>query len=121
MRLEGKRVLVTGGAGFIGSHLVEALARTNEVTVMDDFSVGTMANLASIGHRLRVVQADVADRDSVKAAVRDAAVVFHLATVCLRVSIHDPLRSHLTNDLGTLNLLMSIQESDVERFIHVSS
>jgi UDP-glucose 4-epimerase len=121
VRLEGKRVLVTGGAGFIGSHLVEALARSNDVTVMDNFSVGTMANLESVEHRLRVIRADVADRASVKAAVRDAQVVFHLATVCLRVSIHDPMRSHLANDLGTLNLLLSIQESAVERFVHVSS
>jgi UDP-glucose 4-epimerase len=57
----------------------------------------------------------------VAAAVAQSQVIFHLAVVCLRVSIGDPMRSHLTNDLGTLNLLMAARNSSIERFVHVSS
>jgi UDP-glucose 4-epimerase len=121
VRIKGKRVLVTGGAGFIGSHVVERLVPDNEVTVLDDFSVGTMENLSSVERQIRVCRADIADRASVDDVVKDAQVIFHLATVCLRVSIHDPMRSHLANDLGTLNLLMSAREGSLERFIHCSS
>jgi len=121
VQIEGKRVLVTGGAGFIGSHLVECLARDNEVTVLDDFSVGTMENLNAVKGRMRVVKADITDRASLHQAVQSAQIVFHLAVVCLRASIRDPIRSHQVNDQGTLNLLLSALNSSVERFVHVSS
>jgi UDP-glucose 4-epimerase len=121
MKLEGKRILVTGGAGFIGSHLVEELAPTNGVTVLDDFSVGSEANLAAVRSRVRILRGDVTDPASVSAAVADAQVVFHLAVVCLRTSIPDPMRSHLVNDQGTLNLLLAVREAPVERFVYISS
>jgi UDP-glucose 4-epimerase len=121
VKIEGKRVLVTGGAGFIGSHLVDLLAPVNDVTVLDDFSVGTMANLREVESRVRVLQADVTDAAAVARAVAQSQVIFHLAVVCLRVSIGDPMRSHLTNDLGTLNLLMAARNSSIERIVHVSS
>lgn len=120
MKIEGKRVLVTGGAGFVGSHLVDLLARSNAVTVLDDFSVGLRSNLSSSPH-VNVVTADVRDRASISAAVKQAEVIFHLAVVCLRVSIPDPMAGHLVNDLGTLNLLLAARDSSVERFIYVSS
>jgi UDP-glucose 4-epimerase len=121
VRIRHKRVLVTGGAGFIGSHLVDRLADDNDVTVLDDFSVGTMDNLEEVAGRVAVIRADIADRSAVDRAVKDAQVIFHLAVVCLRVSIPDPMRSHLANDLGTLNLLLSAQAGSVERFVHCSS
>lgn len=121
MKIEGKHVLITGGAGFIGSHLVEEMARTNEVTVLDDFSAGSEENLRDVHDAVRVVRADIRDRDSVTAAVHQAEVIFHLAVVCLRVSIADPMQSHLVNDLGTLHLLLKGMESPVERFVYVSS
>ncbi|HZU19383.1 MAG TPA: GDP-mannose 4,6-dehydratase, partial [Candidatus Dormibacteraeota bacterium] len=65
MKLQGRRVLVTGGAGFIGSHVVELLACANRVTVLDDFSVGRVENLAAVASRVRVVRGDVTDRDLV--------------------------------------------------------
>jgi UDP-glucose 4-epimerase len=121
MLISGKRVLVTGGAGFIGSHLVEELARDNDVIVADDFSVGQMANLESIEGRLEIRHADITDPAVVRALVVDVDVVFHLAVVCLRVSIPDPMRSHMVNDFGTLQLLMAARDAGVERFIYCSS
>ena len=121
MKLAGKRVLVTGGAGFIGSHLVESLADENEVTVLDDFSVGSENNLRGVASRIRLIRADVRDGGSLIEAATGAQVIFHLAVVCLRVSIPDPMRSHLVNDLGTLNLLLASRGSLLERFVYVSS
>lgn len=120
VKIEGKRVLVTGGAGFVGSHLVDLLARSNQVTVLDDMSVGTTANLSQ-SPQVTVLKADVRDRASLEAAVKQSDVIFHLAVVCLRVSIPDPMASHLVNDLGTLNLLLAARDSPVQRFIYVSS
>src|SRR5215813_6421167 len=76
----GKPVLVTGGAGFIGSHLAEALVEAGaEVTVLDDFSSGRPENLAPVRERIRIIEADVRDRERVRAATRGQQVVFHLA------------------------------------------
>jgi UDP-glucose 4-epimerase len=120
VKIEGKRVLVTGGAGFVGSHLVDLVAKANEVTVLDDMSVGSRSNLSSSPH-VNVLTGDVRDRAGIEAAVKQADVIFHLAVVCLRVSIPDPMASHLVNDLGTLNLLLAARDSSVQRFIYVSS
>jgi UDP-glucose 4-epimerase len=121
MKIAGKRVLVTGGAGFIGSHLVDRLASSNQVTVMDDFSVGDEQNLTRSRRQIRVLRADIRDPVAARAAVKNADVIFHLAVVCLRTSIAEPLDSHLVNDLGTLNLLLAARESNVERFVYISS
>jgi UDP-glucose 4-epimerase len=121
MRIAGKRVVVTGGAGFIGSHLVEELAVDNEVTVLDDFSVGSETNLARVSSRIRVIRTDVSEGTHLIEAIAGAHVIFHLAVVCLRVSISDPMRNHLVNDLGTLNLLLAARDSQLERFVYVSS
>jgi len=121
MKIVGKRVLVTGGAGFVGSHLVDLLSHSNQVTVLDDFSVGEPENLAAAVRPPRVVTADIRDRGALDEVVRDVDVIFHLAVVCLRVSIPDPMASHLVNDLGTLNLLLAARDSAVQRFVYVSS
>ncbi|HEX4215173.1 MAG TPA: GDP-mannose 4,6-dehydratase [Candidatus Dormibacteraeota bacterium] len=120
MRIQGKRVLVTGGAGFIGSHLVELLAIDNDVTVVDDLSAGSLDNIAHIPSVL-FIEGDIRERSSIEPAVADAEVIFHMAVVCLRVSIPDPMAAHLVNDLGTLNLLMAARAHGVERFVYCSS
>jgi UDP-glucose 4-epimerase len=118
--IKGKRILVTGGAGFVGGHLVELLARNNEVTVFDDFSTGSEDNLRNAGS-VKVIRADVSDPTSIRAAVQQADVVFHLAAVCLRVSLGDPVRNHLVNDIGSLEVLLAARDCGVERFVYVSS
>ena len=123
MKLADKKVLVTGGAGFIGSHLVDALATANEVTVVDNLSSGNRGN---IEHHLRkgsirFVQADICDSERMGRLVGDSQVVFHLAVQGLRVSLFNPQVVHDVNATATLNLCMAALEAGVERFVYVSS
>jgi nucleoside-diphosphate-sugar epimerase len=119
------KALVTGGAGFIGSHLVDRLlAEGFEVTVLDDFSAGQMQNIAP--HRdleeFHLVHGDVRDTCLVKKVVGDIDVVFHeAALVDVHLSIENPLLFNDVNLAGTLNLLKACSDSDVKRFIFASS
>jgi UDP-glucose 4-epimerase len=123
MKLEGKNVLITGGAGFIGSHLVDALIPDNQVTVIDNLTSGKQEN---IQHHLKrnnftFVQGDITDLAQVRKLVRKSQVVFHLAVQCLRVSLSDPYLVHEVNATGSLNLCQAAYEENVERFVYVSS
>src|SRR5438445_311743 len=99
--------LVTGGAGFIGSHLVEALVQQGKrVRVLDNFSSGSRANLAAVNAPLEVVEGDVSEPAAVGEAVRGAAVVYHLAAlVSVPRSVEDPLGTHRVSATGTLHVL----------------
>lgn len=118
-----KRILVTGGAGFIGSALVRVLLPANEVVVLDDFSVGRIENLEGAGREgnLTVVRGDIRDRATVEEAMRGVAVVYHLAVQCLRLSLSNPRLVHDVNTTGTLILCEAARREGVERFIYVSS
>jgi UDP-glucose 4-epimerase len=122
MELSGRQVLVTGGAGFIGSHLVDALADCR-VRVLDDLSTGKEENLS--GHpgsrQVEFVRGDIRDPASVAGAMRDADVVFHLACRGVRHSIGHPIENHEVNAAGTLVLLAAAKKAGVSRFVHVSS
>src|SRR5205814_6324606 len=89
-------IVVTGGAGFIGSHLVEALAaQGRRVRVFDNFSTGQRSNLAAIRPAPEVVEGDVADAGAVAGAMRDGGIVYHLAAVAsVQQSIEDPASTH---------------------------
>jgi UDP-glucose 4-epimerase len=124
MTATGRRVLVTGGAGFIGSHLVDALvARGDHVMVVDDLSVGSRANLAGHdGHgAVELHVGDVLDRERVQPLLAGVDTVFHLATQCVRVSLFDPEIVHKVNTEGTLRMLMAAAASGAHRFVYVSS
>jgi UDP-glucose 4-epimerase len=116
-----RRVLVTGGAGFIGSHLVDALAaRGDRVIVVDDLSVGSRANLANAkGVELEVC--DILDGDRLTRLCAGVDLVFHLATQCVRVSLFDPERVHRVNTEGTLRMLLAAKAAGVGRVVYVSS
>jgi UDP-glucose 4-epimerase len=119
-----RRCLVTGGAGFIGSHLVDRLvAESWGVTVLDDFSTGTRANLSEAQSRgdLRIVRGSVLDPPAIEAAMAGSDVVFHLAVQCVRRSLGDPLHNHQVNAAGTLNVLEAARRRRVRRFIYCSS
>jgi UDP-glucose 4-epimerase len=123
MNIDGKRVLVTGGAGFIGSNLVDALLdRGCFVRVVDDFSVGSEANVASAQERgADVRRGDVRDIAAMREAADGIEVVMHLAVSCLRVSLYDPWPSHDVNAGGTLALLEGVKDAGLERFVYCSS
>jgi UDP-glucose 4-epimerase len=124
MKIDGRRVLVTGGAGFIGSNLVDALVdRGCSVRVADDFSVGTEENLSEARRRgdVEVVKADVCDTRAMRDAVAGVEVVLHLAVSNLRESLGNPWKSHDINAGGTLALLEACKDAGLERFLSCSS
>jgi UDP-glucose 4-epimerase len=124
MNLGGHKVLVTGGAGFIGSHLVEHLIELGcEVAVLDNFRNGKRENLAAVAGRpaLRILHGDVTDATTCLRACRGMDFVFHLACLGVRHSLHNPIENHQVNALGTLHMLEAAAAAGVARFIYVSS
>jgi UDP-glucose 4-epimerase len=118
------RVLVTGGAGFIGSHLVDLLlAAGDAVTVLDDFSTGSADNLteAAATGRLRLVQGSILDSGAVASAIEQCDRVFHLAVQCVRRSLGAPIANHEVNATGTLHVLEAARATGVKRFVYCSS
>lgn len=115
--------LVTGGAGFIGSHLVEALVADGcRVTVMDDLSSGREENLAPVAGRIRFIRADIRDREAAAEAARGARAVFHLAAVVsVPQTVADPIGSAAVNEIGTLNVLEAARRGGAERVVFASS
>jgi nucleoside-diphosphate-sugar epimerase len=116
-------VLVTGGAGFIGSHLVDALlARGDTVRVLDNFSTGSPDNLLDVRDRVEVIDGDITDLETVKAAVRGVEVVFHQAALAsVPRSVADPLATHRTCVDGTLHVLLAARDAGVRRVVYAAS
>jgi UDP-glucose 4-epimerase len=114
-------VLVTGGAGFIGSHLVEALVKAkHDVTVLDNLSSGKLDNLSSV--KVNFIKGDICDEKTVKKAVANQDVVFHLAAIAsVPYSVQNPLETHEVNATGTLKLLIASRDAKVKRFVYSSS
>jgi nucleoside-diphosphate-sugar epimerase len=116
-------MLVTGGAGFIGSHLVDALlARGDSVRVLDNFSTGSPENLLEVRDRVEVIDGDITDLDTVKSAMRGVEVVFHQAALAsVPRSVADPLATHRACVDGTLNVLLSARDGGVRRVVYAAS
>lgn len=117
------RALVTGGAGFIGSHLVEALlARGCSVAVIDNLSTGRMENLAAARDRIDFHRADIGDPEALSTAVAGCEVVFHLAALVSVVqTVEAPVDSARINEMGTLEVLEAARRAGVRRTILASS
>src|SRR2546421_4864293 len=116
-------ILVTGGAGFIGSHLVEALVRRGDrVRVLDNFVTGKIENLVAIADDVELLSGDVCDEAAVKRAVAGCDVVFHQAALAsVPRSIEEPLATHAACATGTLIVLHEARKAGVRRVVYAGS
>jgi len=124
MQLKNKKIIVAGGAGFIGSNLVKALLKKeSKVLVIDNFSQGKKENLKDVisNRNLTIKNADIRDEDAMLKLTKGSEIIFNLAVQCLRVSFKDPFFVHDVNATGTLKLLEAARQNNVERFIYCSS
>jgi UDP-glucose 4-epimerase len=119
----GRRALVTGGAGFIGSHLTDRLLADGwAVRVLDDFSSGREENIASASSRIELVRGDLADPETTARAVEGIEVVFHQGAIpSVPRSVADPLRTNRANVSGTLAVLESARRAGVRRVVYAAS
>ena len=122
MKALAMRALVTGGAGFIGSHIVDRLLDDgHEVIVLDDFSTGHRSNLTE-HEALTIVEGDISNADTVNQCMQGVDWVFHKAAVAsVPKTVNDPVGSSLVNYHGTLHLLEAARNNKVKRFVFASS
>ncbi len=124
MRVKGKKVLVTGGAGFIGSHVVDLLLEKGaKVRVVDDFSSGKRENLSlhEGNNSLEVIEGDIRNSELLETALSGVEWVYHMAVKCLRESLEDPFVVHEVNATATLDLCELCRRMGVKKFVYVSS
>jgi UDP-glucose 4-epimerase len=117
------RYLVTGGAGFIGSNIVEELVRRREkVRVLDNFITGKLENIAPFLGRIELIKGDIRDKKVLKKALKGVDFVLHQAALrSVPKSVDDPFTTNDINVFGTLNLLMAAKEAKVKRLVYASS
>lgn len=115
--------LITGGAGFIGSHLVEELVRRGEtVRVLDNFSTGKRENLEQWLDKIELIEGSVEDREIGNRAVQGVEFVLHQAAICsVPRSVENPMATNATNVTGTLNMLWACKDAGVRRFVCAGS
>lgn len=123
MPSQGTTALVTGGGGFIGSHLVRRLLGEGySVRVLDNFATGRRENLAGIGEDIELIEGDIQSYERVHNAVKGCELVFHQAALpSVPRSVQDPLTSTAVNVTGTLNVLLASRDEDVRRVVFASS
>jgi nucleoside-diphosphate-sugar epimerase len=115
--------LVTGGAGFIGSHMVEALIKKGEqVRVFDNFSTGKRENLSAVGYQIEIIEGDIRNTNLCQQVMKGVKYVIHLAALHeVPRSVEQPLETHEINVTGILNLLLAARNAGVKRFVYASS
>ena len=120
---EGRRVCVTGGAGFIGGHLVEALVRQRAVvSVIDDLSSGHESNLHSVRSSIRFVRGSILDEAAMRDAARGSEILFHEAALCsVPRSVEQPALYEQVNATGTLRVLEAARSEGVKRVVYAAS
>ncbi len=123
-KLTNSRILVTGGAGFIGSHLTDKLLSLgHNVTVIDNFANGKKENLheASKSENFKLIEGDILSKADCDRVTEGVDFVFHLACLGVRHSLHSPFENHRVNAEGTLNLLESARKYNVKHFFYIST
>jgi UDP-glucose 4-epimerase len=123
MREERSTVVVTGGAGFIGSELVRQLAARGErVVIIDNLVNGKRENVSDVlSNEVVLLETDIRDLDALSPWLRAARAIYHLACLGVRHSVHSPHENHEVNATATLRLLALAREAEVPRFVYVSS
>ena len=123
IKIEDQRILVTGGAGFIGSNLVDKLVEIgSNVTVIDNLQAGKESNLKKVINRINFIKGDIRDSNLIKEVVEETDVIFHIAAnASVPNSVENPRYDFETNALGTFNLLNSAKYSGVEKIIYSST
>jgi UDP-glucose 4-epimerase len=123
--LQDKRILVIGGAGFVGSHIVDQLTRQSvrEIVVLDNFVRGTPVNLSQAENdkRVRLVEGSITDFKLLAELMRDTDYVFHLAALWLYECVHEPRSALNVNVVGTYNVVETAQQTGVKKVIYSSS
>ena len=122
--MKNKRVIITGGVGFIGSHLAEELAENNEVVVIDNLSTGKLENIKHLIDNEKIIfkKGDIRDLDFLKKEFDGVDYIFHQAAiVSVPFSIEDPVLTNEVNVNGTLNVLIAAKECGVKKVIYASS
>lgn len=122
--MRDSRILITGGAGFIGSHLVDRLIEEGyKVNVLDNLSNGTLDNLSEVigSRQLNFIKGDILNQEDCNRGTEDMDYVFHLACLGVRHSIHSPFENHRVNAEGTLNILRAALHHKVKHFFYVST
>jgi UDP-N-acetylglucosamine 4-epimerase len=124
-QIQQKKVLVTGGAGFIGSNLIDSLlANGNTVVCLDNFATGNIRNLeeAQKNENFTLIEGDIRDKETCSKAVEGCEYVLHQAALgSVPRSIADPISSTEVNILGFVNLLFAAKEAGVRRFVYAAS
>lgn len=116
------KVIVTGGAGFIGSNLADELSKSQEVTVFDNLSTGRIENLEGIFKKIDFIQGDINNLDLLKKTFIDADTVFHQAAIpSVQRSLDNPIASNEANIDGTLNVLVAARACNVRKVVYASS
>ncbi|TFF86230.1 MAG: NAD-dependent epimerase/dehydratase family protein [Promethearchaeota archaeon] len=124
MKLENREILVTGGAGFIGSHLVRALQKmNNHVKVFDNFSTGTLINLEKTAREdLEIIEGDIRNIKDVEKACEGVEIIYHYAAdPYVKESVFNPISSFNINVEGTLNILEIMREKNIKEIVFASS
>lgn len=122
--MKGKNVVVTGGAGFIGSNLVRVLAKENEVIVIDDLSTGNLENIKDLidNQSIKFVEGSITNLGLIQKTFKNVDYVFHEAAIpSVPRSVKDPVKSNYANVNGTLNVLVAARDNRVEKVVYASS
>ena len=122
--MKDKRIVITGGAGFIGSNMARTLSKENKVTVIDDLSTGYIKNIQDFvdSNAIGFIKGSITDLDLLQEAFKDVDNVFHEAAIpSVPRSVKDPISSNFVNVNGTLNVLVAARDNNVKKIVYASS